>query len=1043
MFYSTMASKESIGSHSLDEHLENVKSLCRLCTSNAQTREQIRKNSTILASKWSEKIKTIFDIDIKNDSKTKHGDKICSGCDQFIRNIKKNNDTVSEKHLQKVKIIQQTNISFWQDYSAAFGMESCNVCSHKKNLSKGGRHKKMKRGAGTSYEHLTDIFSDMVTKCPEMETSKFDIVNLSDAQQRRFLCAICINILQPKSIMTPCGHFFCSKCLTGWWRSSPTSCPVCKMKDIDKSLVISTKQGNNLFYLQILELQIQCKTCKDQNSLEVMISHQCSATKLHPHISALLQKKDPPSAVTPGTSSEPPINFVTPVKPSKVKKKISTLDESLSKGIDDTPTKEEEKVFTHLLKRKKNKSKSGVVTAKTKGQPIHLHHIPNPRIHTNLASTKLSRSRDYHIRKARRFIAGRSRSSYTKQLCSEIKSLPKVKRLEIGKKTGLAPHKELTARMGLMMKAHANLSNRQSLKIKQCLKLLGVNYKTELAERIEKKQILSGTEIICSNMNFEFREAENKKAVNGIVIKPAACARVPSVVDMTIDYLERYSKSGYLTWRDGAIPADEIWAKVGGDKGGDKGANSTKLCLQILNLKTPNSVDFTHIFCNFYAPDNRTNLGLTIPLYSNQIQELDGHVWNGKTIKVVACGDCEFIFKTYGLAGAQGTYPCFLCLISNKDMRLPRKKQGSVKPRTLASIIKDYKQYKRAGCPVKKQAEYHNVTGEPYLRLELSKIVPPYLHILLGLTLKEFKLLLKFCFDLDIKLALIMVYEATPDTETAYAQYLQNLREKITLECHLSNLNEEIEELEDNCSLATLGENNAKIKKMEKQRDQVRNDLQIKDQQCTLPIWAGPVSGHVDDVLKNHGIHRERYHGGAFVGNACNKLLQKKVYTDICNGIETRVRSLTIDNTLIQEAIQIKSKFTKLFSLHSQIHHLIGGSGPLGKEDIEEAEQKIDGYMNYWRTEFPSESVTLKQHLLEVHTVPWLRKYKVGFGLMGEQGFESIHAKINEVEKNYRGELNQTKKGLYVLEKHFIQTAPEVLSETPKINRRKLDFSMQ
>lgn len=31
-------------------------------------------------------------------------------------------------------------------------------------------------------------------------------------------------------------------------------------------------------------------------------------------------------------------------------------------------------------------------------------------------------------------------------------------------------------------------------------------------------------------------------------------------------------------------------------------------------------------------------------------------------------------------------------------------------------------------------------------------------------------------------------------------------------------------------------------------------------------------------------------------------------------------------------------------------------------------------------------------HMLEEHVVPWLRMWHVGFGLMGEQGAESIHA---------------------------------------------------
>ena len=50
--------------------------------------------------------------------------------------------------------------------------------------------------------------------------------------------------------------------------------------------------------------------------------------------------------------------------------------------------------------------------------------------------------------------------------------------------------------------------------------------------------------------------------------------------------------------------------------------------------------------------------------------------------------------------------------------------------------------------------------------------------------------------------------------------------------------------------------------------------------------------------------------------------------------------------------------------------------------------------MGYYRQEFPTATVTPKFHMLEEHTVRWLNKYKVGFGLLDEQGAKSIHAHL-------------------------------------------------
>ena len=40
-------------------------------------------------------------------------------------------------------------------------------------------------------------------------------------------------------------------------------------------------------------------------------------------------------------------------------------------------------------------------------------------------------------------------------------------------------------------------------------------------------------------------------------------------------------------------------------------------------------------------------------------------------------------------------------------------------------------------------------------------------------------------------------------------------------------------------------------------------------------------------------------------------------------------------------------------------------------------------------------------HILECHVADWLEKWGVGLGLMGEQGAESVHTSINQIERAY------------------------------------------
>ena len=82
-----------------------------------------------------------------------------------------------------------------------------------------------------------------------------------------------------------------------------------------------------------------------------------------------------------------------------------------------------------------------------------------------------------------------------------------------------------------------------------------------------------------------------------------------------------YSKQ--CTWHGGAIPGDEVWLKLGGDKGG----GSFKSCFQILNIPSPNAPENTCIFSIFEAPDTYTNIHIGLGCYIDTISELQGHTW--------------------------------------------------------------------------------------------------------------------------------------------------------------------------------------------------------------------------------------------------------------------------------------------------------------------------------------------------------------------------------------------------------------------------------
>lgn len=85
----------------------------------------------------------------------------------------------------------------------------------------------------------------------------------------------------------------------------------------------------------------------------------------------------------------------------------------------------------------------------------------------------------------------------------------------------------------------------------------------------------------------------------------------------------------------------------------------------------------------------------------------------------------------------------------------------------------------------------------------------------------------------------------------------------------------------------------------------------------------------------------------------------------------------------------------------------------------------IKAYLAFFRENFPTESVPPKMHILEDHVVPFLYKWHVG---LGEQGVESVHARLNSIKANIRGFNDDLAIWKSVLTTHWLQTRPDAHS---------------
>ncbi len=63
-------------------------------------------------------------------------------------------------------------------------------------------------------------------------------------------------------------------------------------------------------------------------------------------------------------------------------------------------------------------------------------------------------------------------------------------------------------------------------------------------------------------------------------------------------------------------------------------------------------------------------------------------------------------------------------------------------------------------------------------------------------------------------------------------------------------------------------------------------------------------------------------------------------------------------------------------------------------------------------------------HILEEHVVPWIRRWRLTSGLMGEQGAESIHAHIMKLERVHQAIPNDLDRLKYVFKEQTLESAP-------------------
>ena len=67
-------------------------------------------------------------------------------------------------------------------------------------------------------------------------------------------------------------------------------------------------------------------------------------------------------------------------------------------------------------------------------------------------------------------------------------------------------------------------------------------------------------------------------------------------------------------------------------------------------------------------------------------------------------------------------------------------------------------------------------------------------------------------------------------------------------------------------------------------------------------------------------------------------------------------------------------------------------------------------------------------HLMEDHAVQWAAAYHVGYGLLGEQGAESIHAKFIQLSLAFVSIKDRVKQLQCIVKEHLLSIEPRMVA---------------
>ena len=575
--------------HSIESHTRCVNELCRICENLCYVTKKQKKNNDRAhkCAQIATDIFLIYGIEVNQEQEDTYSKSICGKCFTKIRGIKRaNSNTV----LTRAQEIFNINKNKWCTFRETL-TENCTLCSHHYSLAGGCIKRKTTLNTQT-YQQLetTGTANSIHDHQDQPSASTSSSSNIITNVETNISTNTSMNIRT--SIST---------------EDEGPNISDTENYDMETSQSHATFTYNpDMSTFSTDETNI-CNTIPDQTTY-------ATCTSLSSNMNTTCQLPFLPVA------ESTPIKY-TQTKDSStslmVKNEI-TFSQSLSLSQDTLLSKEEEHLTAHLVKRKLNTDpKKQTIFCKRSDQPMPLQRVVIPRKSTQSVRTPTKRKRAKLLDSLRTFVAGDSHSSADTQLASELKRIPVHRKQDITTKASVKQKFKVSRLQALTMKEKLGLSWRQGRKHANLLKQVGIRVENGKSVRELSREIISNFVQVEKRL-FVKEDTTEYELPYGMI------RDLPRFVDSLLD---SYDEQNLLTWREGSIPQDEIWVKIGGNHG----KNSLKFTLQIANTTKPNARNNTVVIAIVSVRDTHDNMvrflagGL-----ASDLKALQSHSWKNK-----------------------------------------------------------------------------------------------------------------------------------------------------------------------------------------------------------------------------------------------------------------------------------------------------------------------------------------------------------------------------------------------------------------------------